>query len=228
MNIDEKAIYVKNNRINISEFIEEYKPFIAACASGVVKRFLNFGEDDELSIALSAFYEAVMAYEKNKGSFLNFAKDVIKKRLIDYLRKQKKQFEYYSIDEIPEEWQGIESEISMDRYAIEMHEESLRNEISALEKQLIVYGIAFSELNENCPKHAKLVEDMKQAAAVLVQDRLLFEKLKEKMRLPIKDLAEITKIPQKKIERFRKYIIVVSIILDGDFEYLKDYVRVKS
>lgn len=228
MNIDEKAVNVKNNHLNISEFIEEYKPFIAACASGVVKRFLFFGEDDELSIALSAFYEAVMVYEKNKGHFLSFAKGVIQRRLIDYLRKQKKQqLQTYHIDEVSEEWQGIESEISMGHYAIEKHEESLRDEIAALEKQLTAYGIAFSQLMENCPKHAKLVEDMKQAAAMLVQDRFLYEKFKENMRLPIKELAEITRIPQKKIERFRKYIIVVSVILDGDFEYLKDYVRVK-
>lgn len=228
MNIDEKAIFVKNNYLDISEFIEEYKPFIAACASGVVKRFLIFGEDDELSIALSAFYEAVTDYKKNKGSFLSFAKAVIQRRLIDYLRRQKRtKLETFSIDETPEEWQGIDSEISMWQYKIERHEESLRDEINVLESMLEVYGISFSELIENSPRHAKLVEDMKRAASALVCDRLLFEKFKENMRLPIKELSEMTKIPQKKIERFRKYIIVVSVILDGDFEYLKDYVREK-
>ena len=40
------------------------------------------GHEDELSIAMLAFYEAVLAYEKSRGAFLPYAARAIKNRLI--------------------------------------------------------------------------------------------------------------------------------------------------
>lgn len=46
---------------------------------------------DEFSIGLQAFNEALDAYQSDKGaSFLYFAKMVINRRVIDYIRKNKK------------------------------------------------------------------------------------------------------------------------------------------
>lgn len=62
--------------------IKQYMGFIRAEA-----RKLSFGDgEDELSIAMLAFYEAALGYEKNRGAFLQYAAKVIRSRLIDYHR----------------------------------------------------------------------------------------------------------------------------------------------
>ena len=46
--------------------------------------------DDEWSLALAAFVEAVRTYDLSKGRFLSFSELVIKRRLTDYYRSQLK------------------------------------------------------------------------------------------------------------------------------------------
>jgi RNA polymerase sigma factor len=46
-----------------------------------------------------------------------------------------------------------------------------------------------------------------------------------KKRLPIKELERHVHISRKTIERNRKYIIAIAIILSGEFHYLQDYIK---
>jgi len=66
-------------------FIEAYKPFIAAVVSKICGKYKQYGIDEELSVGLLAFNEAIDKYD-GRGSFLSFAKLVIKSRLYDYFR----------------------------------------------------------------------------------------------------------------------------------------------
>ncbi len=225
MDLNDRILLIRNDSTDISEFIEEYKPFIAACASGVVKRFLYYGEDDELSIGLSAFYEAIMAYEKDKGAFLSFARGVIQRRVIDYLRKQRKHAESLFIDKNGEEWRVMEYEASMSRYESGIEENELKREIQALEEDLSEYGIKFADMLKLCPKHNKLIKQIQKTAHIFVNNEELYMNFRQNKRLPIIELSKISQIPQKKIERFRKYIIVVSIIIYGGYERLKEYIK---
>ena len=74
-------------------------------ADGLIRQYLGFirsetvkflhtipenGHEDELSIAMLAFYEAILAYEKNRGAFLPYAARAIRNRLIDYYRSEKR------------------------------------------------------------------------------------------------------------------------------------------
>ena len=64
--------------------ISQYMGFIRAEA-----KKLSFGDgEDELSVAMLAFYEATLGYERSRGSFLSFAARVIRSRLIDYNRTE--------------------------------------------------------------------------------------------------------------------------------------------
>ena len=52
------------------------------------------GRDDEASIAMIAFNEAIDAYDDSAGaSFLSFAEIVIKRRMVDYFRRKTKRQE---------------------------------------------------------------------------------------------------------------------------------------
>lgn len=56
--------------------ISQYMGFIRAEA-----KKLSFGDgEDELSVAMLAFYEATLGYERSRGSFLSFAARVIRSR----------------------------------------------------------------------------------------------------------------------------------------------------
>jgi RNA polymerase sigma factor len=46
-----------------------------------------------------------------------------------------------------------------------------------------------------------------------------------KKYLPVAEIEKDMKLPRKLIERFRKYIIAVVIIATGDYEYIRDYIK---
>ena len=69
--------------------LKNYTPFILNVASSACNRYLKMGEDDEASIGLLAFNEAIDKYSPDKGAkFLTFAEVVIKRRLTDFFRKE--------------------------------------------------------------------------------------------------------------------------------------------
>lgn len=81
----------EGNELIREEFIQNHKPFIIKISSNICKRYLTWGHDDELSIALVAFNEAIDSFKPNdEASFYGFAKTVITRRLIDYFRKESK------------------------------------------------------------------------------------------------------------------------------------------
>ena len=70
--------------------IDAYMPFIRAETAKFLKRPPVEGSDDELSIAMFAFYEAIHGYFRIRGAFLKYASLLIRSRLIDYYRKERK------------------------------------------------------------------------------------------------------------------------------------------
>ena len=64
---------------NINELIKDYMAFIVKTISSITGRYVSIENDDELSIALIAFKEAVDKYEESRRSFSCFAKLVITK-----------------------------------------------------------------------------------------------------------------------------------------------------
>jgi hypothetical protein len=83
--LDLLAAEAKNNPDSMNELINRYENFILKCASSAARAYVS-KSDDEWSIALSAFTEAIKNYSADKGSFLSFAELVIRRRMIDYIR----------------------------------------------------------------------------------------------------------------------------------------------
>ena len=71
----------------LNKFIKDNKRFIMVSASKATRRFIS-ENDDEWSIALIAFHEAVKSYDLSKGNFRTFAALVIRRRLTDYIISQ--------------------------------------------------------------------------------------------------------------------------------------------
>ena len=62
------------------ELIRSHKTFIAQVSSKICSRYLTWDNDDELSIALLAFNEAIDTFEPHgRASFLSFVQMVIRR-----------------------------------------------------------------------------------------------------------------------------------------------------
>ncbi|MBS4188977.1 RNA polymerase sigma factor SigI [Bacillus sp. FJAT-49705] len=213
-----------------NDLIQSYKPFIAKTVSSVCKRYIH-ESDDEFSIGLIAFNEAIQKYSHDKGSSLiSFAEVIIKRRVIDYIRKQVK---YQNLKLDIDVGQGeedqiaatIENELSIEQYNRKTEEESRREEILQFTEILRQYDLSFSDLIEQSPKHADARKNAMNIARIICENEGLRQVLLEKKRLPIKQLEEHVSVSRKTIERNRKYIIAISIILISDYVYLQDYIK---
>jgi RNA polymerase sigma factor len=198
--------------------------------SSVCKRYI-YETDDEFSIGLIAFNEAIEKYSAEKGSsVLSFAEVIIKRRVIDYIRKQTKN-QHVSIDltysSFEEESAGmvIVNELSLEEYKKKSDEEIRKEEIIQFQTLLTSFDLSFSDLVENSPKHADARENAIKVAKLLVENRELMDSLYEKKRLPIKQLEKMVNVSRKTIERNRKYIIAIALILSSDYVYLNDYLK---
>ena len=220
INIDERVTDIKGNNELISRFIQEYEPFIAASVSRKTGRFIG-KDEDEYSIGLNAFLEAINTYDRKKGSFLTFASTVIHRRLIDHIRKKKKLF--WSIDD--ETAEDAVAAASIAHHKAEMQDSMLRIELDMFVKELAGFNITMERLVKSSPKHKATKQLYTMVATYIATDRALTEQIITKGYLPIEKLAREAGVNRKKIERGRDYIIACTIIMHGDYEYLKDYVR---
>jgi RNA polymerase sigma factor len=214
-----------------NELIHQYKPFIAKTVSSVCKRYIS-ETDDEFSIGLIAFNEAIQKYSSDKGSsLLSFAEVIIKRRVIDYIRQQIKH-QNLSIDangfeenEDEVSQSSLEANMSLEEYYKQTDEELRRQEIIHFSKLLTEFDLSFKDLVENSPKHADARKNAMLVAMEIVSNVEIKQILVEKKRLPIKQIENSVSVSRKTIERNRKYIIAIALILMNDYLYLQDYIK---
>ncbi|MBM7571614.1 RNA polymerase sigma factor [Aquibacillus albus] len=234
----------KNNNMSLEEQVERvqqgdeelqnyllktYQPFIAKAVSEVCKRYISSTRDDEFSVGLFAFNEAMISYQRGKGSsFLSFARLVIKRKVIDFIRKEKNKPTTSSLDDYyDDEKMENPAEISVSKamYEQETDEWYRREEIFELGKKLKEYKLSFEELTQISPKHSDARESAIRAARVLCENEKLKEYVIRKKKIPIKQLVKFVDVSKKTLERNRKYILAIFIILTEDYIYLKDYLK---
>lgn len=211
-----------------NELIESYQPFIAKSVSEVCRRFIDPSKDEEFSIGLSAFNEAMLAYADDKGSsFLSFAKLVIKRKTIDYIRRERIRLPAASLDELYEDdsENPREAEAAQTAYNQETEAWYRRAEIEEYDKKLKEYKLSFQELIQVAPKHRDARESAIEAAKILHKDDELRDYVMRKKKIPIKQLVEKVTVSKKTLERNRKYILAIFVILSEDYIYLKDYMK---
>ncbi|PYZ94568.1 RNA polymerase sigma-I factor [Salipaludibacillus keqinensis] len=213
-----------------NELIHQYLPFIRKVTSGVCKRYINPSSDDEFSIAMIAFSEAIHKYSSNKGSsFLSFANLVIRRRVIDYIRMEQRKKTSLSLDYKDENKENMENvaeiSASFQDYHLEIEREHRREEILHFQERLSTFEIRLSEVASQCPKHCDARLNMVEIARTILEHDHLLQILMTKKRLPVKQLMEYITMSRKTIERNRKYIIALVIVMLEDYQYLKDYLR---
>jgi RNA polymerase sigma factor len=231
LTLEELAIDIQNGDEQLLNMvINDYKPFIKKTVSSVCKRYI-YESDDEFSIGLIAFHDAILKYNNERGSsIISFAEVIIKRKVIDYIRKNGK-IRDVSIDrnlmgdEDDAATLTIEQVLSVEEYAKQEDSLNRREEIVDFQEQLTLFNLSFMDLVEQSPKHEDARLNAIEIAKTVVASNDLMNYLMEKKRLPIKKIEKQVNVSRKTIERNRKYIIAISLIMIGDYVYLKDYLK---
>lgn len=232
---EEDVLRAKNDKEYRDVFLQNNRSFILKSAYSALNRYIS-ESDDEWSVALLAFNEAIDDYDESRGSFESFARLVIKRNLIDDYHKQEKYSHESAVDpfviegdldgkEEPGELElAIQSRVAMQ--ASDDLTERLGDEIDALEAVLSEYEIDFFDLTSCAPKAGKTKESCFTLIRKLKDEPALMERLRRTKTLPVKDLLKGTHIHKKIPERHRKYIITSAEIVCGDYPLLKEYIPI--
>ncbi len=209
-------------------FIADYMPFIRAETAKFLKRPPIEGHDDELSIAMIAFHEAINGYSRVRGAFLKFAAMLIKSRLIDYARKEQRHNHVVSLDAPAGEADITLGETLADE--TEYHEEiasqdATRAEIEELTRQMQDFGICLSDVADNCPKQQRTLDACRQALQYAKENPELLEELLQTKRLPIARLTEGSGVERKTLERHRKYMVALLLIYTNGYEMIRGHLK---
>lgn len=208
--------------------LQAYQPFIAKCVSEVCKRYIDIA-DDEFSIGLSGFNEAILHYSPERGSsFFSFAQIVVKRKVIDYIRYVKRTPVMASLDEtFDEEKMENPKEIiaATEVYLQEQEARHRKEEIKDFSEKLKTYNLSLTELTEVSPKHRDARDSAVRVARTLFNDKDLREYVQQKKKLPIKKLIKKVDVSKKTLERNRKYILAIFIVLSENYLFLNDYLK---
>lgn len=85
--LNNRVLAAQTDEAAFEALVRRQKRFILGCAYKTVRRFVS-ESDDEWSVALIAFHEAVRSYDGSRGSFKPYAALVIKRRLLDHLERE--------------------------------------------------------------------------------------------------------------------------------------------
>ena len=227
--LNERVKRIQGDNEEINRLIEEYKPFIASCAEKQAGRYLRYGEDDELSIALLAFYEAIRSYNSLKGSYLSFANHAIKRRIIDYYRKEQRRpkiipLREYVGDSDEEEDRSIDK--SIEQYSADEESRERAIEIEELKTQLAEWNITFDDLVAASPGQERSRKMCSRIVRFLLGRPELISQINSRKTLPLSVIEKSLSITPKKLEKHRKYIIASLLIYTGDYPYLREYIDI--
>ncbi len=215
------------------QLLQNYRPYILKTASKICKRFIDSQKDDEFSIALLAFNEAIDAYdESHKASFVAFSERVIRNRLIDYFRKEqvfRDQIPFSSLASNEEQYDEVQNRIdasqSLDEFSRQQMNEARKLEIEEFQLLLADFSVTISDLVQLSPKHDDSRQQLIEIARQLAADKHIVEKIINTRKLPLNEMAEKLTVSRKTLERHRKYLIALTIILTDAFPYMRSFLK---
>ncbi|WP_245983637.1 RNA polymerase sigma-I factor [Ammoniphilus oxalaticus] len=216
-----------------NELLRQYTPFISQVAAKVCKRYIDPKQDDEFSVALEAFDEAITNYSEGKGSsFLSFANLVIRRRIIDYIRKEARHrgslaFEHTIEGEEDSDQSPVEVQASLEQYQLDYESSLRREEIQHYKEKLEEYKIDLMELPDLSPKHVDARRNAISIASIVANNSQLRNSFLATKKLPMKELMGHVKVSRKTVERNRTYIVAVILLLVDDYRYLHDYLNIE-
>lgn len=208
-----------------NEFINSYKPFIIKYISQISNINRDIESSEEFSIGLMAFNESIECYdEEKKYPFMNFSKQVIKRRVIDYIRLTQKHANVYPFSSFDEN-NNFEEKFLIDINSNHVYEYEVKEEISSLEKSINSFGISIEQLISSSPKHKDTRINCLKIASLIAENDNLYQKFCLKKTLPFAELKQKVNLSQRTLEKNRKFIVAIVLILRSNLDVLKKYIE---
>lgn len=232
MNEEHKIIQqvyaAKEDAQEADRLIGAYLPFIKTETAKFLKRPPIEGHDDELSIAMIAFHEAIHGYSRIRGAFLKYAAMLIRSRLIDYSRREQRHSRVVSLDTPAGEEDTPLGETLADER--DLHEETTvrnatRTEIEELTRQMQEFGVSLSDVADNCPKQQRTLDACRKALQYARENPELLESLLQTKKLPIGQLTAGSGVERKTLERHRKYMVALLLIYTNGYEIIRGHLK---
>ncbi len=214
----------QQDRHKLNQLIERYLPFLKKQVFNLQSLHLEY--DDMLSLAMLTFSGCVAQYEQEKGNFLSFCSVCIRNRLLDESRKQGRQdrnlvplFD----DRKEESSKAAIARASIAVYDIKQEQVSLAQEIAAFSDELQQFGINFAVLPRLCPKQVRSRKLCYTLAQEIIRSPLLHDEFRSKHTLAQTALSQRFSISQKTIEKHRKYIVTLVLLMDGEYPLIQSF-----
>ena len=226
-----ELVYAAKDDVNAADnLIRQYMGFIKSETFKFTNKAPVEGWDDELSIAMLAFHEAIMGYSRFKGPFIKYAARTIRSRLIDYYRKEKRHMNVISYDAPGEENTSLTERLDSGRdEAAEITiRQAAKMEILEFDVELNKFGIELTEIAENCPKQKRTLQACQRALEYAKLNPYLLDELVKKGRLPIAELSAGAGVDRKTLERHRKYMVALLLAFTNGFEIIRGHIKSSS
>lgn len=214
----------RTDNTELNKLISDYMPFIKKETAKTPVFQMDY--DDRLSIAMLIFMNCVRQYNESAGSFLAFAATCIRNRMIDEGRKLAR----YHANVIPlyhNEDNNIENPVEVMASKLEYEKEqeraSLSEEIDLLSSAMIEFDITFDSLTKICPKQKRSRNQCITLAREIISDITLNEQFIRTRRVPRKELARRFNLSEKTVEKHRRYIVAVTLLLSGDYPEIQAF-----
>lgn len=230
LSLERKVLKAQNDSELTGKLIAAHEGFIRKCmidqqkASG--PRF-----DDEMTVAMLAFSEAIAKYDESRGNFLSFARLVITRRMVDEYRRQLRQIPEgtRSMDESYFEEEDsnrpYETQASVANFENEVKRADLQMEIALYNEGLGHFNLSFASLAEISPKQERLRDEYREIAKWLAEQPNLLSRLYKDKKLPVTEILSHCKTDRKHLERGRGYIIALIVLMNSDLEMIKSYLE---
>lgn len=202
-------------------------PFIRAEASKFMGRICT-ESDDEYSIAMIAFHEAILGYSRERGAFLKYAALLIRSRLTDEYRREKRHQGVLSLDEPDrEDGRTLLEQVADGRDIYEETHglEATRQEIAELTGVLQQFGVSFADIADHSPRQDRTKEVCLGAIRYAMENRQLLEQMLKTKKLPLTELVEGSGSDRKTLERHRKYVLAMLVIQTNGYEIIRGHLH---
>lgn len=206
------------------EFIEKHIPFIISCISKFTGRYVSIENDDEYSIGMMAFVEAIEKYKESRGDFYAFSRLVIESRLKNFFEKENKHIKNKSIEDYKERGTDLVDNLE-DHDKDDLNREFTINEIKKLKEEIDDFGFGFEELVNEAPKHKDTREKAIDISEKSSREKDITDFIFVKKRLPIKNMSDRFDVSEKVIRKSKLFIITVIIILFRGYRNLKLWIK---
>lgn len=210
--LEKRVLAAGRDRRAMDALLRDYLPFLKKQAA-LGGPGLDY--DDRLSLSMLAFADAARRYDGSRGAFLPFAGVCIRNRLLDESRRELRRTEKI----MP--LNGEQAVSDPCDHALER--QALAEEIVELDKALALCGVTFGELPGVCPSQQRARTLCLQLAACVAADGKLRGDFRRTGRLPQGELARRFQISVKTVEKHRKYIAALAVLLTGDFPGIRAF-----